>query len=158
MFKHHLPHLYTSPLFLRRAQKASPEPPRPRRKSIRCALMPLTPMEHACRFRCVMARLIFNISANSWRNATVQGRASISQTTPTTTSTHLGPKFTTPRPLHHRIAHCTPNWCQRPRYLTSRLWLRPDQREMHSESSWCQEWKCEFKKIDFKVFGIHWSL
>ena len=136
----HNPHIkcdykgvYTHIHFLRRAQKASPEPPRT--QSIRCALMPLTRMSHPCRFRCVMVPLVFNISAKSWRNATVQGRASISQTTPTTTSTHLGPKFTAPRPLHLRSGHCPPNWCQRPCYLTSRLWLRPDHHEMHSESN-----------------------
>ena len=125
-------HIYTRPLFLRRAQKASPE--LPRRKSIRWALTPLRPMPQARRFRRVRVRFIFNISAKSWRNATVQGRASISRTTPITTSTHLGPKSTTPRPLHHRSANCPPKWCQRPCYLTSRLWLRPDH-EMHSESN-----------------------
>ena len=76
-------------LFSRRSQKASPEPPRT--KSIRCASMPLRPMRQSCRFRCVIVRFIFNISPSAWRNATVQGRASISQTTPITTSTHLGP-------------------------------------------------------------------
>ena len=125
-------HIYTHPLVLRRAQKASPEPPR--RKSIRCALMPLTPMEQHCRFRWVTVRFVFSISANSWRNATVQGSSSISQTTPITTSTHLGPKSTAPRPGHHRIENCTPNWCQRPICWTARLWLRPDH-EMHSESN-----------------------
>ena len=125
-------HIYTRPLVLRRAQKASPEPPR--RKSMRCALMPFTPMSQHCRFRWVTVRFVFSISAKSWRNATVQGRASISQTTPTTTSTHLGPKPTAPRSLHHGH-NCTPNWCQRPCYLTSRLWLRPDHHEMHSESN-----------------------
>ena len=65
-------HIYTRPLFLRRAQKASPEPPLT--KSIRCALMPLAVMPQCRRFRCVRVRLIFNISASSWQNATVQGR------------------------------------------------------------------------------------
>ena len=87
VFKHHLPHLHRHPLFLRRAQKASPEPPQ--RKSIRWALMPSTPMPQRCRFRCVMVRLIFNISAISWRNVSVKGISSISQTTHTITSTHL---------------------------------------------------------------------
>ena len=41
---------------------------------------------------------------------------------------------TTPRPLHHR-RDSPSNWCQRPCYLTSRLWLRPDHHEMHSESN-----------------------
>ena len=58
--------------FLRRAQKAPPEPPRS--KSIRCALMPFRRMRQFCRFRTVMVWLIFNISASSWRNKTVQGR------------------------------------------------------------------------------------
>ena len=126
-------HIYTRPLFLRRTQKASPEPART--KSIRWALMPSTQMEQRCRFRRVIVRLIFNISAKSWRHATVQGSSSISQTTHTTTSTHLGPKSTAPRPLHHGSNNCAPNWCQRPWYLTSRLWLRPDDHEMHSEQS-----------------------
>ena len=65
-------HIYTRPLFLRRAHRASPEPPRT--KSIRGALMPLTPIQQRSRFRRVMVRLIFSISANSWRNKTVQGR------------------------------------------------------------------------------------
>ena len=104
-------------------------------KSIRWALMPLTPMVQLCRFRCVRVRFVLNISASAWRNKTVQGRASISQTTPTTTSTHLRPKATTPRPLHHGSQNDPPNWCQRPWYLTSRLWLRPDDREKHSEQS-----------------------
>ena len=125
-------HIYTRPLFLRRAQKASPE--LPQWKSIRWALMPFTPMKQRCRFRRVIVRLIFNISARSWRNATVQGSSSISQTTHTTTSTHLGPKSTTPRPLH-QSSHWTPNWSQRPFCWTSRLWLRPDDHEMHSEQS-----------------------
>ena len=122
-------HIYTRPLFLRRAQKPSAEPPRT--KSIRWASIPSTLMSQHSRFRCVMVRLVFNISAISWRNKTVQGSSSISQTTHTTTSTHLGPKCTAPRPLHHGT-YCPPNWCQRPFYLTSRLWLRPDH-EMHSE-------------------------
>ena len=82
-------HIYTRPLFLRRTQKASPKPPRS--KSIRWALMPFTPMRQHCRFKCLIVRLLFNISANSWPNETVQGRASISQTTPTRTSTHFRP-------------------------------------------------------------------
>ena len=86
-------HIYTRPLFLRRTQKASPKPPRS--KSIRWALMPFTPMRQHCRFKCLIVRLILNISANSWPNGTVQGRASISQTTPTRTSTHFGPNHPT---------------------------------------------------------------
>ena len=90
------------------------------------------------------------------------GSSSISQTTHTTTSTHLGPKSTAPRPLHCRIHDSTPNWCQRPCHLTSRLWLRPDHHEMHSESNLDARNKdvnlCEFKKIDLKVFGKHPSL
>ena len=75
---------------------------------------------------------------------TVQGRASISQTTPTTTSTHLRPKATTPRPLHHGSQNDRPNWCQRPWYLTSRLWLRPDDHEEHSEQSFFDAcWKSD---------------
>ena len=132
--KHHLPHLHTS-TFLRRAQKHLQTPKPPRRKSIRCALMPLRPMRHKCRFRCVIVRLVFNISPSSWQNKTVQGSSSISQTTPTTTSTHPAPKSTTPRPRHHRSSHCPPNWCQRPICCSSRLWLRPDHREKHSEQS-----------------------
>ena len=61
------------------------------------------------------------------------GSSSISQTTHTTTSTHLGPKSTTPRPLHHRSQDCPPNSCQRGCDLTSRLSLRPDDHEKHSE-------------------------
>ena len=56
-------HVYTRPLFLRRAQKASPEPTR--RKSIRWALMPSRPMEQNLRFRCVRVRFVFSISARS---------------------------------------------------------------------------------------------
>ena len=47
----------------------------------------------------------------------------------------FGPKFTAPRPLHRRSHDWNTNWCQRPWYLTSRLWLRPDDHEMHSEQS-----------------------
>ena len=66
--------------------------------------------------------------------ATVNSSQICSQaTTPTTTSTHLGPKSTAPWPLHHGT-HCTPNWCLWPCYLTSRLWPRPDH-EMHSASN-----------------------
>ena len=129
--------------------KTSPKPPRT--KSIRGALMPFTPMEQYCRFRWVTVRLIFNISANSWRNATVQRSSSISQTTPTRTSTHLGPKSTTPRLRYHRSSNCPPNWCQRPCYLTSRLWLRPDRNEMHPEifesNLDARSTKCELNKL-----------
>ena len=116
-------------------------------KSIRWALMPLTPMVQLCRFRCVRVRFVLNISASAWRNKTVQGRASISQTTHTTTSksAHLGPKSTTPRPLH-QSSHWTPNWSQRPFCWTARLWLRPDQREMHSEQS---NYDACWKKVKF---------
>ena len=148
-------HIYTRPLISRRSQnKDSPEPPRT--QSIRCALMPLRPMRQARRFRWVTVRLIFSISANSWRNATVQGSSSISQTTPTTTSTHLGPKFTAPRPLHLRSRHCPPNWCQRPICWTARLWLRPGHCAKHSEqSNFDACWKKrEFPCIDLKVLGL----
>ena len=135
----------TRPLFSRRAQKASPEPPR--RKSIRCALMPSTPMRQYCRFRWVTVRFIFNISPSAWRNATVQGSSSISQTTPITTSTHLGPKSTAPRPLHCRSQNCPSNWCQRQFGWTARLWLGPDH-EMHSEQS---NFDACWKKRDFNA-------
>ena len=64
----------TYPLFLKRAQKTSPEPPR--RKSIHWALMPSTPMKQFSKFKRVMVRFVFSISANPWPNETVQGRPS----------------------------------------------------------------------------------
>ena len=88
VFKHHLPRTST---FVEMGSKASPEPPRT--KSIRWALMPSTPMPQPCRFRCVRVRLIFNISASAWRNATVQCSSSISQTIPPSPP-HLGPFIT----------------------------------------------------------------
>ena len=71
--------LYTSVVF-ETGSKASPEPQR--RKSIRRALIPFTAMSHNSRFRHVIVRFIFNISASSWRTEIVHGRASISQPTP----------------------------------------------------------------------------
>ena len=76
--------------------------------------------------------------------------------THSTTSTHLGPKFTAPRPLRCRNSNFSPNWCQRPCCLTSRLWLRPDDHEMHSEqSNFDACWKKhKFQCMDLKVLGL----
>ena len=72
-FKHHLPHLHIYPLTV--FESGSKSLSRTTRTNpIRCALMPSTPMPHCSRFRCLIVRLIFNISASSWRNKTVQGR------------------------------------------------------------------------------------
>ena len=154
-------HVYTRPLFLRRAQKASPEPPR--RKSIRCALMPLTPMQQSCRSRCVMVRLIFNISPIAWRNATVQGRASISQTTHTTTSTHLWTQ------VHRSSAPSLPQpkFCAKLMSTTDSLdfkavakawpWNAFSSPILNNLDAGILR-KLEFKKTDLKVFGIRWSL
>ena len=69
----------------------------------------------------------------------------------TTTSTHLGTKSTAPQPLHCHIADCIPNWCQRACNLTSRLWLRPDQREIQF---WCLLERRKILCFDLRVFGL----
>ena len=114
------------------------------------ASAPASPILHPSKFKRLMAAFVLRTSAIACKKkAVIQPKwkhpsthcskksdtVNVGQclSGPKPQSTHL--KYVhRPRPLHHRIAGCAPNWCQPPCYLTSRLWLRPDH-EMHSESN-----------------------
>ena len=139
VFKHLPPHLYTRPLFLRRAQKPlqnhneENQSVAPWFLSQRCRTIPDSDM-----WSCDLSST--SLPAPGGLKLCTEGLRYHSRL-PTTT--HLGPKSTAPRPFHRRGWDCMPNWCRRPCYLTSRLWLKPDHQEMHSGiqvQSWCKEY------------------